>query len=108
MKAKMYPFSTIKHAHDIEFYRNRLFNTMRDMESGEIPMDSDRYDKIYDMYYGKLEKLYDAVLYNTKDGRISWLTGEQISLAKKIIFWAHEQRAESLIKAGKTEYLKYC
>lgn len=48
--AKTYYFSVRKHAHDIEFYRNRLFNTMKDMESGEIPMDKKRYDRIYAMY----------------------------------------------------------
>lgn len=104
---KKYPFSTAKHAHDIEFYRNRLFNTMYAMESGEIPMDAKRYDRIHDMYYGELEELYNAVCYNTRDGRISYLTGKQIGLAKKIVFWASEQRANSLIEAGKTQYLQY-
>ena len=104
---KLYPFSVQKHAHDIELYRNRLFNTMHDMESGEIPMDAARYDRIYDFYYGQLEELYN-MMWATRDGRIVYLTGEQISLAKRIVFWASEQRASSLVRAGKLDYIKYC
>lgn len=79
---KTYPFSVRKHAHDIEFYRNRLFNTMHDMEMGEIPMDTKRYDRIYD--------------------------GKQIGLAKKIVIWASETRAQSCIERGRLDLLKYC
>lgn len=106
-KTKLYPFSVQKHAHDIEFYHNRLFNTMCDMDSGEIPMDKARYDRIYDMYYGELMELYEAVL-SSRDGRIAYLTGKQIALAKRIVFWASEQRANSLIEQGKYQYLQYC
>ena len=106
--AKTYPFSCAKHAHDIEFYRNWLFNIMCDMESGEIPMDTKRYDRIYDFYHGQLEDLYNAVCYNTRDGRVSYLTGPQISLAKKIVVWASETRAQSCIERGRLDLLKYC
>lgn len=105
--AKMYPFSVTKHAHDIEFYRNRLFNTMKDMESGEIKMDCDRYDRIYDMYYGPLEELYDAIL-SSRDGRVAMLTGTQIALAQKIVIWASETRAATCIANGKLRNLQYC
>ena len=108
MAEKMYPFSTRKHAHDIEFYRNHLYNTMCDMESGEIPMDTERYDRIYDLYYGELEELYDAVCYNSRDGIVSYLTGKQIALAKQIVMWASEERASSCIKAGRLDLLQYC
>lgn len=104
---KRYPFSVSKHAHDIEYYRNHLFCTMKDMESGEIPMDSKRYDRIEEMYDGKLQELYDTVVFGG-NGRVAYLTGEQIGLAKKIILWASEQRASHLIESGKTEYLHYC
>lgn len=104
---KTYPFSVAKHAHDIEFYRNRLYNTMCDMESGEIPMDGKRYDRIYDFYHGELEELYE-MMFNSRDGRVAYLTGKQIGLAKKIVHWASESRANSLIKTGKTRYLQYC
>ena len=105
---KLYPFSTQKHAHDIELYRNRLYNTMAAMESGEIPMDEKRYDRIEAMYYGELEDLYNAVCFSSRDGRISYLTGPQIALAKKIVLWASETRAHSCIERGRLDLLKYC
>ena len=101
--AKMYYFSKEKHAHDIEFYRNRLFNTMCDMENGTIPMDAERYDRIHDMYYGELEDLYNAVCY-TGDYKVSLLTGKQIGLAKKIVAWAYSER----VSHCKPEYQQYC
>lgn len=105
---KLYPFSIQKHAHDIEFYRNRLFNIMHDMESGEIPMDTKRYNRIMDMYEGALEELYDAVRFSTRDGHIAWLTGAQISLAKRIVFWASNERATACEAAGRTDLIQYC
>lgn len=105
---KTYPFSVRKHAHDIEFYCNRLFNTMRDMESGEIPMDTKRYDRICDMYDGPLMELRDAIFFNSHDGIVAYLTGPQIALAKKIVMWASETRANSCIKAGRLDLVKYC
>lgn len=106
--AKTYFFSVRKHAHDIEFYRNRLFNIMHDMESGEIQMDKERYDRIYDMYYGPLEDLHNAVCFNTRDGVTAQLTGKQIALAKRIVNWAHEQRAAACIERGRLDLLQYC
>ena len=104
---KTYYFSVKKHAHDIEYYHNHLYNTMRDMESGEIPWDEKRYDRISDLYYGELQELYE-MMFNSRDGITVQLTGKQIALAKKIVAWASESRANSLIRAGKTQYLQYC
>ena len=104
---KTYPFSVAKHAHDIEYYHNHLYNTMRDMESGETPMDAARYDKISEMYHGELADLYE-MMFNSRDGWVVYLTGKQIALAKKIVHWASESRANHLIAAGKREYLQYC
>lgn len=104
---KTYPFSMSKHAHDIEYYHNHLYNTMRDMENGEIPWDEARYDAMREMYDGKLADLMDAI-YACRNPYVVQLTGEQIGLAKKIVFWASESRANHLIKAGKRQYLKYC
>ena len=104
---KSYPFSVAKHAHDIEYYHNHLYNIMRDMESGEIPWDTARYDKIHDLYYGDLMDLYE-MMFNSRDGRIVYLNGKQLGLAKKIVHWASESRAGHLIAAGKTRYMQYC
>lgn len=107
MKAKTYFFSAAKHAHDIELYRNRLYNTMADMESGAIPMDTKRFDRIWNMYHGPLEELYE-MMFSSRDGIAIQLTGPQIALAKKIVAWAHKDRAAKCIAAGKFQYLQYC
>ena len=103
---KTYPFSLPKHAHDIEFYHNRVFNTMSDMESGEIPMDTARYNELYDLYYGPLAELMD-VIYGSRSP-VAQLTGPQIGLAKEIVAWAHETRSASCIERGRYDLLKYC
>lgn len=104
---KTYYFSVQKHAHDIELYHNRLYNTMADMESGAIPMDSERFDRMWNIYHGPLKELYE-MMFSSRDGRTVQLTGPQIALAKKIVAWAHEDRAAKCIEAGKYQYLQYC
>lgn len=105
-KEKLYPFSAHKHAHSIEFRRNRVFNEMRDMESGETAWDCKKYDAMCELH-DQLTDLLQAVLYSG-DGRVAWLTGKQIGLAKETVLWASSARAASLIEAGKTQYLQYC
>ena len=105
-KEKRYPFSAEKHAHDIEFYYNRISNIMYDMESGEIPMDMERYNKLNDMKYGPLQELMNE-LYGAC-GRVVYLTGKQIGLAKKIVIWASNTRANTCIEKGRYDLLKYC
>ncbi|MBR5286389.1 MAG: hypothetical protein IKU30_05760, partial [Clostridia bacterium] len=75
--------------------------------NGAIPMDSKRYDRIYDFYYGELEELYE-MMFSSRDGITVQLTGKQLALANRIVMWASETRAESCVRAGKTEYLQYC
>ena len=104
---KTYPFSLQKHAHSIEFYYNHVKNTLADMESGEIPMDAARYNRLVGFLDSELRPLYTA-MFDSRDGRVVYLTGAQIGLAKKIVAWASERRAASLISAGKIEYLEYC
>lgn len=104
--AKLYPFSVQKHAHDIEFRKNRVWNTLRDMESGEVPWD----DKKYDVLTAHLEEVQDLldVILSCRNGRVVYLTGEQIGLAKEIVSWASNTRANTLIENGKHEWLQYC
>ena len=103
---KLYPFSTAKHAHDIEFYSNRISNIMSEMESGEIPYDKERYNRLYDMKYGPLEDLMRQ-MYGAC-GRVIYLNGKQIALAKRIVAWASNTRAESCIANGRPDLVKYC
>lgn len=104
---KTYPFSVAKHAHDIEFYRNKLYNTMCDMENGEIPMNRKQYKLISDLYYGELQELYE-MMFNSRDGRIVYLSGKQIGLAKKIVAWASNTRYNTQIEYGNYRNLQYC
>ena len=104
--SKLYPFSVQKHAHDIEFRRNRVKNEMYDMESGETEWNSEVYDKMEALEEALTELL--LVVMDSRDGRVAWLTGKQIALTKETVAWARESRANSLIKAGKTQYIKYC
>lgn len=103
---KLYPFSTQKHAHDIEFRRNRVFNILSEVESGEVQMSNDDYDKLRTEHEA-LTELLEAVL-NSMDGRVCYLTGKQLALAKECVAWARNARADTLIANGKPEYLKYC
>lgn len=104
--AKLYPFSVRKHAHDIELRNNRVWNTLRDMESGEIEWDEKKYDTLT-AHQEKVQELLDVIL-SSGNGYVVYLTGEQIGLAKEIVAWASGVRTESLIASGKTEWLQYC
>lgn len=103
---KLYPFSVQKHAHDIEFRRNRVFCQIHDEQCGETEMSEWDYQQLINLH-DRLTDLLNAVLYNSRDGKVAYLTGPQIALAKETVAWASNTRANSLIKAGKTQYLKY-
>ena len=49
--SKLYPFSTAKHAHDIEYRRNRVYIEMREQED----------DRKYNENYNELCDLYEAL-----------------------------------------------
>ena len=88
---KLYPFSTTKHAHDIEYRRNRAFIEMREWEEDLTRKDEDTYDKLCKLH-DDLTELLEAVLYNG-NGRVCYLTGKQIGLAKECVMWAANRRA---------------
>jgi len=106
MAEKKYPFSVQKHAHDIEFRKNRVWCYLREMECGETPWDEGMYEGL-SAHLQDLRELLDCILFDG-DGRIVYLTGKQIGLAKDCIAWASGVRANTLIANGKTEWLKYC
>ena len=104
---KLYPFSVQKHAHDVEFFYNRIKNTLYDVESGSVSMSTAEYNRLHDFLDNRLLPLYTA-MFDSHDGRVTYLSGEQIGLAKEIVLWASEQRSQTLIKNKKYRYLKYC
>lgn len=96
MKTKMYSFSVQKHAHDIHLYRNTLYSKMCDMENGDIDRDDDFIEWYNKFYFGDLEELY-LKMFDSRDGRIVYLTGKQIALAKEIVLWAGNRRENALM-----------
>ena len=90
---KLYPFSAHKHAHDIEFMKNRCHNIISDMEHGNIPWKDTEYDQLSERI-DALNDLLLAILSSCRDGRIAYLTGPQIGLAKEAVLWAAETRAK--------------
>lgn len=103
-KEKRYPFSAAKHAHDIEFYHNRLFNSMREMECGDAPWDDKKYDWMEEMY-DKVEEIRNEMFGCPP---VVYLTGKQIGLAKQIVAWASNERARICIKNGRYDLVQYC
>ena len=83
--AKLYPFNATKHAHDVEFRYNRVFNTMHDKRmNGEV---DDEYEKL-DELHTKLQ----GVLEQCMGGGIVWLEGKDWALANECIGWAATMR----------------
>lgn len=91
---KLYPFSTAKHAHDIEYRRNKVYIEMREWEDDLSRKLDYTYDKLCALY-DDLTDLLQAVL-NSRDGRVCYLTGKQIGLAKESVMWAANRRASVL------------
>lgn len=87
---KLYPFSTAKHAHDIEYRRNRVKNELCDYFEGELKLSNKEFNKLCDLAEA-LNDLLRAVL-NSADGKVCYLTGKQIGLAKECVAWASMRR----------------
>jgi hypothetical protein len=87
MATKTYPFSGTKHAHDIEFRRNRCFNLMHDMEVGTAPWSEAEYDRLQDLH----DKLTDLLLCMHEG--VCQVPGRLYGLAKETVLWAAEARA---------------
>ena len=77
----------------------RTYNIIADMESGDIPWDETDYDRLTERYDALTEVLL-AILGTCRDGRIAYLTGPQIGLAKEAVAWAAETRAKNMVKIG--------
>lgn len=87
---KTYKFSTRKHAHDIEFRRNRLKNEISAVENGEVKVDNQTYCKMIDLL-DELTELLLSVM-NNGNGIVCELTGKQYGLAVETVCWAELQR----------------
>lgn len=106
MAEKLYPFNWSGHAHDIDFRLHRVWLDMRAMEDGEVPYDERWYSRM-EKLHEELAELFQAGQNHCRDGRVTWLTGPQIGLAKETVNWAGNKRAESMVAAGRRDRLCY-
>ena len=87
---KMYPFSVTKHAHDIEFRRNRVKNEICDFENGNSSLNKDSFEQLINLESDLTELL--LAMHDSNNGRVCYLTGKQIGLAKETVAWACNMR----------------
>ena len=84
---KRYPFNMFKHAHDLEFRRNRAKNELYTKQvSGALKAgEEEKYEKL-------IEDLGKITLYFPDSKGIIWLTGKEYGLAKESVCWAESMR----------------
>ena len=100
---KMYYFSFSKHAHDLEFRRNRLKNTIDDILMGGGKVDWSAIEK--------MEKEIDDIneIFTYWDGRpASKIPARLYGVAKNATLWASNTRAETCIENGRPDLVQYC
>lgn len=89
MSVKKYPFNAEKHAHDIEFRRNRAYNERSDKQyNGTLTAEEDEQ---YTALIDALDELSLIFLYRDYRG-IVWLTGKEYGLARECVGWAESMR----------------
>lgn len=98
---KLYPFSTNKNQHNFMLVKNRCYNTMYDMDMGNIPYNKTEYNKLYELAE-KADKFFGLEL------PVAWLDWQTIREAKKIAQIAVNYRTETCIKNGRYDLLEYC
>ena len=98
---KLYPFNTMKNQHNFDLICNICFNTMHDMDHGEVPYDADEY--------ARLEALKeDAERFFCLDLPVAWLPWEDWKRAKELSDMAILHRQDACIAAGRPDLVTYC
>lgn len=98
---KLYPFSTEKNQHNFGLIHDICFNTMYDMESGEVPMDKAEYERLSDLK-DRAERFFCLPL------PIAWLPWEEYRDAKEIAQMAILHRQNACIENGRPDLVAYC
>ena len=98
---KLYPFSSEKNQHNFELVRNVCFNTIRDMQNGDIEYDEAEIDRLYDLKE-KADKYFELPL------PVAWLPWEELKEAKDICTMAVEHRVAKCVEHGLYDYIQYC
>lgn len=78
-KAKLYPFSFIKHGHNIELAYNHQWLICKEMEDGERPYEQEAFDNL-----DRITDLYDR--YGCSG--VVWVTGKVYGELMELSVWA--------------------
>lgn len=99
---KMYPFDMWNNQHNFVLISNICYNRMHDMESGEIPFDSDEYDR--------LSALKDRADYLTAlmYAPITWMVWDDLKDARELAQMAINHRVQACIENGRADLVRYC
>lgn len=99
---KLYPFSTMRNQHNFALIANICYNTMWDMDNGEIPFNRDEYDKLAETRE-KAEKYFCYEL------PVAWVPWETYKEMKEISTAAicHRDRACALARERREEDRDY-
>jgi len=85
---KRYPFSLRKHAHDLEYRRNKAKNEMYDKDANGTLTESER-----DAYENLIDDLARIISLYFPDSRgVVWLSGKEWALAHESVLWAESMR----------------
>ena len=98
---KLYPFSTNKNQHNFELISNVCYNTMHDMDMGEIPYDGEEYDRLSDMK-DKADRFFCYEL------PVAWVTWEEHCEMKELANMAILHRQDACIRNGRPDLVTYC
>ena len=93
---KLYPFSTMKNQHNFALIANICYNTMHDMQDGEIPWNDAEYDKLA----ATREKAEEYFCY---DLPVAWVPWETYKEMKELSVAAicHRDRACALAREAR-------
>lgn len=98
---KLYPFSTEKNQHNFELIKNKAFNLMCDIQSGEA---DGTYEDIE-----RLESLIDECSqYMCLSLPVAWVDGKTLARCKEISRRATESRVKAVLELGRPDLIKYC
>jgi hypothetical protein len=89
---KLYPFSLVKHGHDIEFRYNRLKNIECDYFDGGTELTPEEFNRL-ETELEAVTEAYKIILNTHSNGKVVWVDGETLAILKRCVFWADNERA---------------
>ena len=98
---KLYPFNTYANQHNFELIYNICFNTIADMEDGEMPWD----DELLDVLEKRRER---AGEFRSLPLPVAWLPYKDWAEAKEMATAAILHRQDVCIANGRPDLVTYC